>query len=179
MSVPLLPGPFGQIGNSAFSFYPPLLGVERTEWKYLRATWSELIVANADTGEEAWIPRNFVGDVSFNGPTIIVGLTRDLELRGQVAVPYRRPVVEIPLAVNDVPVARRATPAPVVNIRLETHAPVHVRRKAVVLVMLGVVAAAIVGGILRPGFNSVFSAHGRQTSWQKRSGAVQFHPVPR
>ncbi len=148
----LLPGLLGLTGGRSFSLYPPILGIAQNEWRFRRATWSEFVIVNTHSGEEACIPRGFVGDVSANAPMVIVGLKRELEWRDGLAVPYRRPVVELPIAVNDfAPSASRPRRlAPVVNIRLESPAPVHNGRKAVVVVMLGVVATAIVAGIFRP-----------------------------
>jgi hypothetical protein len=62
--------------------------------------------------------------------------------------------VELPVAVNDfVPAARHSRPAaPVVNIRLESRAPVITGRKAVVFVMLGVVVSAVLAEIAYPVF---------------------------
>jgi hypothetical protein len=75
-----------------------------------------------------------------------------LEWRDGIAVPYRRPVVELPVAVNDfVPAVRHSRPAPVVNIRLESRPPAVTGRKAVVFVMLGIVASAVVADIAYPG----------------------------
>ena len=154
----LLPGLLGLTAGRSFSFYPPILGIVHNEWRFRRATWSEFVVVNTHSGEEACIPRSFVGDVSANAPTVIVGLKREMEWRDGLAVPYRRPVVELPLAVNDVngfapPASREARssrPAPVVSIRLESRPPVKTGRKAVVFVMLGVVASAIVADVVRP-----------------------------
>lgn len=151
----LLPGLLGLTAGRSFSLYPPILGIPHNEWRFRRATWSEFVVVNTHSGEEACIPRSFIGDVSANSPTIIVGLKREMEWRDGAAVPYRRPVVELPIAVNDfVPASRPSRPAPVVNIRLESRLPVKTGRKAVVVVMLGVVASAIVADIVRPAFLS-------------------------
>ncbi len=151
----LLPGLLGLTAGRSFSFYPPILGIGHNEWRFRRATWSEFVVVNTQSGDEACIPRSFVGDVSANAPTIIVGLRREMEWRDGIAVPYRRPVVELPIAVNEYRSAgvrenRPHRPAPVVNIRLEAGAPVKNGRKAVVLVMLGIVSTAIVADIIRP-----------------------------
>ena len=43
--------------------------------------WAEIIAVNTPTGEEACIPRSFVGDVSANAPMVIVGLKREMEWR--------------------------------------------------------------------------------------------------
>jgi len=146
----LLPGLPGLAGRS-FSFYPPILGIVHNEWRLLRANWSDFVAVNTHSGQEACVPRSFVTDVSANAPTVIVGLTRDLQWRDGMVVPYRRPVLELPVAVNDsAPAVRHARPAPVVSIRLEPRAPAHSARKAVVIVMLGIVGSAIVDGIVRP-----------------------------
>ncbi len=153
----LLPGLLGLTGGRSFSFYPPILGIAHNEWRFRRATWSEFVVVNTETGEEAGIPRSFVGDVSANAPTVIVGLKRELAWQDGMAVPYRRPVVEMPIAVNDFTTTtttpRPARPAQVVSIRLESRAPVNTGRKAVVVVMLGVAASAIVADVVRPAFH--------------------------
>lgn len=153
----LLPGLLGLTAGRSFSLYPPILGIARNEWRFRRASWSEFVVVNTHSGEEACIPRSFIGDVSANAPMVIVGLRREMEWRDGLAVPYRRPVVELPVAVNDFTPApfreiRPSRPASVINIRLESPAPVNTGRKAVVVVMLGVVASAIVADIIRPVF---------------------------
>lgn len=151
MSMSLLPGLLGLTAGRSFSFYPPILGIAHNEWRFRRATWSEFVAVNTQTGEEACIPRSFVGDISVNAPMVIVGLNREMEWRDGLAAPYRRPVVELPVAVNDfVPKARAGRPAPVVSIRLEPRPPIRTGRKAVVVVMLGVVASAIVADVAGP-----------------------------
>lgn len=153
MSMSLLPGLIGLTGGRSFAFYPPILGIEHNEWRFRRATWADIVVVNTKSGEEACIPRSFLADVSANAPVVIVGLKRELEWRDGMAVPYRRPVVELPIAVNDNTPAppRPRRPAPVVSIRLESRAPAATGRKAVVVMMLGVVAAAVVAEVARPG----------------------------
>lgn len=151
----LLPGLLGVTAGRSFSLYPPILGIAHNEWRIRRATWSEFVVVNTHSGEEACIPRSFVGDISANAPVVIVGLKREMEWRNGMAVPYRRPVVELPIAVNDfapaaLREARPARPAPVVSIRLESRPPVKTGRKAVVVVMLGVVASAVLADIVSP-----------------------------
>ena len=149
----LLPGLIGLTGGRSFAFYPPILGIAHNEWRFRRATWTDVVVVNTKSGEEACFPRSFLADVSANAPVVIVGLKRELEWREGLAVPYRRPVVELPIAVGDNTLAapRPRRPAPVVNIRLDSHTPAATGRKAVVVVMLGVVAAAVVADMARPG----------------------------
>jgi hypothetical protein len=158
MSMSLLPGLLGLTAGRSFSLYPPILGIVHNEWRFRRASWSEFVIVNTHSGEEACIPRSFVGDVSANAPMVIVGLKREMEWRDGIAVPYRRPVVELPIAVNgfapaasrEAREARPSRPAPVVSIRLESRPPVKTGRKAVVFVMLGVVASAVVAGVRLP-----------------------------
>ena len=72
--------------------------------------------ANASTGEEIWIPRRFVGEVSrINDPVLIVGLLKELEYKGGAVWPYQRRVIEMPIAVGErsrtaVPATRRTGP---------------------------------------------------------------------
>ncbi len=129
MASPPIPPPFDDLANRPFSFYPPILNVEHNEWLYRKATWPEILVVNRKTGVEVWIPRRFLGEVSsIDHPVLIVGLIRELEYRGGSVWPYKRRVVEMPLAVGGPaaggPMAapERRGPAPVVGIRLESHA---------------------------------------------------------
>src|SRR5580704_14462966 len=128
MASPPIPPPFDDLANRPFSFYPPILNVEHNEWLYRKATWPEILVVNRKTGAEIWIPRRFLGEVSrIDHPVLIVGLVRELEYRAGAVWPYERRVVEMPLAVGAPPAVgpparERRGPAPVVGIRLESHA---------------------------------------------------------
>jgi hypothetical protein len=125
VAVPPIPTPLSQLGNTPFSFYPPILNVEHNEWIFRRATWSEIQVVNPKTSIELWIPRHFVGEISMVAdPVIIVGLAKELEYREGAVYPHIRRVIEMPRAVNDSPRPRiqraePARPAAVVGIRLE------------------------------------------------------------
>jgi hypothetical protein len=86
-------------------------------------------VVNSRTGEEIWVPRQFVGEISaVNDPVVILGLTRELEYRDGAVAPVERRVIEMPVAVGGnrglaaVPQADRKPPrqAPVIGIRLES-----------------------------------------------------------
>jgi hypothetical protein len=106
-----------------FSFYPPIVGLEHNEWRYRKGTWSEILVLNSRTGEEIWIPRRFVGEVSrIDDPVLIVGLTRELEYKAGAVWPYQRRVLQMP-PTAPAPAAQAEAgakaPAPVVGIRLE------------------------------------------------------------
>ncbi len=152
----LLPGLLGLTAGRSFSFYPAIHGVAHNEWRFRRATWSDFVVVNTASGEEACIPHGFVGDVSANSPTVIVGLKREMQWLDGVAVPYRRPVVELPIAVNAVndyvSVPRlHSRPSSVVSIRLESRPTVKIGRKAVGVVMLSLVVVAIAANATHPG----------------------------
>lgn len=123
MPAPVPPS-IEQLGNRPFSFYPAILGVDHNEWSFRRATWSEMLVFNRTTGQEVWIPRRFIGEVSrIDEPVVIVGLSKELEYRGGMVVPHERRVIEISRAVNDVvrpaPETALPRPAPVIAVRLE------------------------------------------------------------
>jgi hypothetical protein len=122
MAISPLPAPLQQLGGRRFSFYPPIRNVDHNEWIYRRATWTEVVVVNAQSGVEACIPRSFVGDVSFvDDPTVIVGLRRELQWLGNGVRAWRAPVIEFPVAMDEgaAPVPHPDHPAAVVSIRLD------------------------------------------------------------
>src|SRR5438477_5013158 len=124
MAIPPIPPPLESLGSRPFSFYPAILNIEHNEWLYRKATWSEVLVVNAKTGEELWIPRRFLGELSrIDDPVVIVGLMKELEYRGGAVWPYQRRVIQMPLAVNDAPrspaAPAKGEPAPVIGIRVE------------------------------------------------------------
>lgn len=105
---------------------------------------------NARSGQEVWIPRMFLGEVSgIDEPVMIVGLNRELEWRSGSIIPHERRVIELPVAVNDSrPVASSsARLAPVINIRLEPKAETRTWKWIGVAVVLGAVAATILANI--------------------------------
>lgn len=84
-------------GSRPFSFYPAIRNVEYNEWTYGRETWSEILVVNSKTGQEVWIPRLFLDRASSaDEPVLIVGLKRELELKGGAVWPFERHVLEMP-----------------------------------------------------------------------------------
>jgi hypothetical protein len=159
-----LPSPLDTLGGRSFSFFPPILNVAHNQWIYRESTWSEFCVVNAATGAEVWIPRMFLGEISRVGdPLAIVGLRKELEWKGGIVSAMRRTVIEMPLAVNDVPrPARAASLAPVVPIRLESPAASRRGRKIGVALMLGAVCLTFVADIAR------------QINWQSRAEAFRF-----
>jgi hypothetical protein len=127
MSIPPIPPPLEHLGTRKFSFYPPILNIERNEWTYHQATWSEILVTNVHSGQEVWVPRRFLGEVSrVDDPVLIVGLNKELEYSAGAVWPHRRRVIEMPMAVNDRPAPmvpsndEPRSPAPVIGIKLES-----------------------------------------------------------
>lgn len=150
-----MPPGFEQIGSRPFSFYPPILNVEHNEWHYSKATWSEILMVNAKSSLEVWIPRLYIGQFSrIEEPVVIVGLTKELEYKGGQVWPYVRRVIEMPRAVND---TFRPTPgepdplrpAPVLGIRTESGTESRIWRLLVAAMAVGVAACLVVLLILR------------------------------
>jgi len=152
MSIAPLPTPLQHLGGRRFSFYPPIRNLEPNEWLYRRATWSECIVVNTRSGEEVWVPRTFLGEVSrMDEAVMIVGLNRELEWRSGAVIPRQRAVIEFPVAVND---GGRAAPrsqhlAPVINIRLEPKPEVRAWKWIGVAAVLGAVACTVFVDVAR------------------------------
>lgn len=139
-----VPPSIDQLGDRAFSFYPAVIGVDHNEWTFRRATWSETLVRNRTTDQEIWIPRRFIGEVSkIDEPVVIVGLNKELELKGGMLVPHERRVIELPRSpVLDTPRAPDAPPEPkpasVVGIRLEGGAESRVGRLLMIMIAGGI-----------------------------------------
>ena len=152
MSSPVIPPPLQALGNRPFSFYPAILNIEHNKWQYRKATWSDVLVVNARTGLEIWIPRHFLGEISrIEDPVVIVGLLRELEYKAGAVWPYQRWVIEMPLAVNaSTPSpSRKAALAPVIGIRLESKPDSHIFRLVGGVLVAGIVAAYIVVNFCR------------------------------
>lgn len=80
-----------------FAFYPAIRGIEHNEWTYQESTWSEVRVRNVASGQEFWIPRNYLGSVSSaDSPVLILGLHRELQCKAGSVFPYREVVTEMP-----------------------------------------------------------------------------------
>lgn len=98
----------------AFSFYPPILGIEHNEWKLQEATWSEILVHNTKDNRELWVPRRFLGGLSrVDEPVMIVGLERELEYIAGILRPHERRVISMPKPVAGAPaIPDEAIPTP-------------------------------------------------------------------
>jgi hypothetical protein len=149
MSLPPPLPPLEQLGQRPFSFYPAIANIEHNEWMYRRSTWSETLVRNTKSGEEVWVPRRFVGEVSrVDEPVMIVGLLKELEYKAGAVWPVERRVIEMPRAVNDWPrPAAHAEPAlgpaAVVGIRLSDGAESKIGK-----IILGGIAVGIAACVL-------------------------------
>jgi hypothetical protein len=155
MSNPPIPPPLEHLGARPFSFYPAILNIEHNEWLFRKATWSEILVYNVKSGEEIWIPRRFIGELSrIEEPVAIVGLVKELEYRGGAVLPYQRRVIEMPIAVGDrprTPAAPRPEPAPVVGIRLEPGAEGRIGRMVLGALVIGIMGTLFVVMVTREG----------------------------
>lgn len=81
----------------AFSFYPPILGIEHNEWTLQEATWSEILVHNTKAELEIWVPRRFLGEISqIEDPVMIVGLLRELQYAAGLLRPHEKRVLSMP-----------------------------------------------------------------------------------
>jgi len=155
MSIPPIPPPIETLGPRPFSFYPAILNIESNEWIYRKSTWSEILVYNVKLKEEIWIPRRFIGELSrIEDPVVIVGLVKELEYRGGAILPYQRRVIEMPIAVGDMPRganAPRPEPAPVVGIRLETGPEARIGKLVLGALMVGVIGVCGLVMVTREG----------------------------
>ncbi len=153
MSISPFPAPLEPIAGRRFAFFPPVQNVSGNEWMYRRATWTECVVVNTESGQEFFVPRSFLGEITTGNGVTVVTLHRELESRGNALCPVRCPVIELPIAVNDVPRVhespRREHPAPVINIRLEQRPELRVGKRFGVALVLGAVACTIVADIAR------------------------------
>lgn len=150
-----MPPGFEQIGDRPFSFYPPVINIEHNEWNYRKATWSEVLVSNAKTELEVWIPRGYIGAFSrIEEPVVIIGLTKELEYKGGQVWPYIRRVIEMPRAVNDSfrPSAEERAelkPGAMLDIRREGGTESRIWRLLVVALAVGVAVSLAVVLLLR------------------------------
>jgi hypothetical protein len=177
MSIAPLPTPLQHLGGRRFSFYPPIRNLEPNEWLYRRATWSECVVVNAQSGEEVWVPRIFLGEVSrIDEPVMLVRLNRELEWRRGAIIPLERRVIEMPLAVPAVVNDGRTAPrpahlAPVINIRLEPKPEMRAWKWIGVAAVLGAVACTIFADVARQS-----QSHQRTDSFRGYRSYLQLGP---
>src|ERR1035437_6795835 len=96
MASPPLEQPFDHMAARAFSFFPPIVGIEHNEWLLRQVNWSEVLVANQATNQELWIPRRYFGEASrIEDPVLIVGLTREMEYQGGMLRPFKQRLIQM------------------------------------------------------------------------------------
>lgn len=144
-----MPSPLDYVGRRRFAFYPPIAHADPNEWLLGVGGRSEVQVVNAQTGREIWVSRQYIGAVSeTSSAVLIVGLTKALEFREGAVEPRIKQIIEMPSASAIEAAAlhvspRRSTPAPVIEIRLESRAD-----SALNKVMLATCICAIVLALL-------------------------------
>ncbi|MEZ5392042.1 MAG: hypothetical protein R2724_04000 [Bryobacterales bacterium] len=150
MSSPAEParGPVGR----RFAFYPAIRNVEHNEWTLEGETWSEILAKNVETGQELWIPRNHLGEVSSSdSPVLIVGLKRELEQKAGTVFPFRNPVVQMP---------GKPTPRPSADEGPEPEPPPPNRDSSTEAHTLSLIGKALVIGLVAAFLITVFAMGG-------------------
>jgi hypothetical protein len=108
-----LPPSLEPLRSRTFAFYPAILNVEYNEWRFRKASWSEICVINAKSDLEIWLPRRLIGEVSSIGePVIIVGLRKELEYKAGTVWPHERRILEMPRAAAEPPDSVAAAQSP-------------------------------------------------------------------
>ncbi len=132
-----------------FSFYPPILNIEHNEWVFERGTWSEVLVRNTVTGQQVWIPRRFIGEISkIDEPVMIVGLTQELEYKAGAVWPHTRRVIPLPVVTRPA-TPRPVAPAPPPIVRFDSATESKVSRLIVAALAAAVVVTALVVALFR------------------------------
>ena len=155
MPAPPIPPPFEQLGHRAFSFYPAIIGIDHNQWRYVKSTWSEVLVRNVKSNEEIWVPRRFLGELAkIEEPVMIWGLVKELEYKAGAVIPHVRRVIEMPRAVNESPrpaepPVEAPRPAPVVGISLDSRTENRIGRLIGAVLLLGITATAVFVGVYR------------------------------
>ena len=123
-----------------FAFYPPILNVEHNEWRFQKATWPELLVVNARSQLEVWIPRRLLGGISkADEPVMTVGLAKELEYKAGSVWPRERRLPEVPRTAG---ATAASAPAP------RTAAAPPMRRAAATESRAGRLIAMVLGAVL-------------------------------
>ncbi len=149
-----IPQQLDELGDRAFSFYPPIVNVEHNEWVFARGTWSEILVRNPKLDVEVWIPRGYLGEISHvEEPIMIVGLRKELEFKGGGVWPYERRLVEMPRAGVAPRPARTSGPEPTAPSALTLGSGAERRLSVFILATLGaaILATFLVITFLRKG----------------------------
>jgi hypothetical protein len=126
--------------DRTFAFYPPILNVEHNEWRFQKATWSELLVVNAKSEIEVWIPRRLLCGISkVDEPVMIVGLAKELEYKAGNVWPCERRLLAMPRTVG---ATAASAPAP------RTASALSRNRAATTESRIGRLIAMVLGAVL-------------------------------
>jgi hypothetical protein len=107
-----IPPDLESLRGRTFGFSPPILNVEHNEWRFQKATWSELRVVNAKSDLEVWIPKRLLGGISEAGEAVIIGLAKELEYKAGNVWPREQRLPEMPRpVVGTTPKAAAPQPA--------------------------------------------------------------------
>lgn len=155
MSAPLVPSPLDYVGHRHFALYPAVANMEPNEWLLGISSWSEVQVVNSRTGDQMWIPRQYIGGVSDRYDSVlVVELTKELELRSGNLEPRIKRVIEMPHGAGEnrprlfEETARLAMgPAPVVAIRVEPRGDSPMN-KALIRLGVGAIAAYLLAVLI-------------------------------
>ncbi len=148
-----MPSPLDYVGRRRFAFYPPIALADPNEWLLGVGSRSEVQVVNAQTGREIWVSRQYIGAVSeTSSALLIVGLTKALDFREGMVEPRVKQVIEMPPSPGKEEDASqncspRQSPAPVVEIRLESRAD-SALNKAMLATFIGAVVVALLAALI-------------------------------
>jgi len=97
MDAPASPPIVDELGTRHFALYPAIHNIEFNEWVCRRGNWSELMLHNIKMDLDVWVPRSYLGEISWTeDPIVIVGLKRELEYKGGSIIPHARRVIAMP-----------------------------------------------------------------------------------
>jgi len=165
MSVPPAPPALESAGAQPFSFDPPIAGTGPNEWRYLRCTWSDVLVANECTGEAIAVPRRWVGGIlGFDGEGTAIELLAQLEYRDGAVRRTETRILIMPVAeaAGAFPQGRAAVVVPIRLDRTLRSKPARIAAAALALAMACFVLLAYLlrGEIIDSRSTVRTSAHG-------------------
>lgn len=147
MAASPVPPRLEELGDRHFSFYPPIVSIDHNEWTVKESNWSEILVHNAKSDLEVWIPRAYVGEISkIDEPVMIVGLKRELEYKSGSVWPYVRKVLSMPAGPQmpePLPESEIAKPSALSAIRLDSGTESGVGKMIGIALLVGVLATFI------------------------------------
>lgn len=151
MSAPLVPSPLDYLGRRQFVLFPAIANAGPNAWLRGRSSWSEAQLVNAITGQDVWVPWQYICGVSDRADMEpVVELKEDLEFRDGNVLPRVKRV--IPMPTIELPCERRRGrrgPAPVVGIRTQSSEAETGFQKAGKVVLLIAALCVLAGLVMR------------------------------